>query len=114
MPADTPPPKGYRFGVFEVDLTTAALRREGLQVRLRGKPFDILVLLLDRPGELISREDLRQRVWSSDTFVDFDHGLNAAMNRLRDAIGDSADNPRFIQTIPRRGYRFIAPVDAEE
>jgi TolB-like protein/DNA-binding winged helix-turn-helix (wHTH) protein/tetratricopeptide (TPR) repeat protein len=103
--------KGYRFGVFEVDLASAGVRREGREIRVRGKPFDILVLLLERPGELVSRDELRQRLWASDTFVDFDHGLNAAMNRLRDALGDSAENPRFIQTIPRRGYRFIAPLE---
>jgi TolB-like protein/DNA-binding winged helix-turn-helix (wHTH) protein/Flp pilus assembly protein TadD len=111
MPGETTALRGYRFGVFEVDLASATVRREGLQVRLRGKPFDILVTLLDRSGELVTRDELRQRLWASDTFVDFDHGLNAAMNRLRDAIGDAAENPRFIQTIPRRGYRFIAPVE---
>lgn len=111
MPSDTQQARGYRFGVFEVDLAAASVRREGLQVRLRGKPFDILVFLLERPGELVSRDDLRQRLWAADMFVDFDHGLNAAMNRLRDGLGDSAENPRFIQTIPRRGYRFIAPVE---
>jgi TolB-like protein/DNA-binding winged helix-turn-helix (wHTH) protein/tetratricopeptide (TPR) repeat protein len=112
MSFDATAMRGYRFGVFEVDLAEAAVRREGLQVRLRGKPFDILVALLERPGDLVSRDELRQRLWASDTFVDFDHGLNAAMNRLRDALGDAADNPRFIQTIPRRGYRFIAPVQS--
>jgi TolB-like protein/DNA-binding winged helix-turn-helix (wHTH) protein/tetratricopeptide (TPR) repeat protein len=111
MAPATPSVRGYRFGVFEVDLASASLRREGLQVRLRGKPFDILLCLLERPGELVGRDDLRQRLWAADTFVDFDHGLNAAVNRLRDALGDSADNPRFVHTVPRRGYRFIAPVE---
>jgi TolB-like protein/DNA-binding winged helix-turn-helix (wHTH) protein/Flp pilus assembly protein TadD len=111
MPVDVPSPRGYRFGVFEVDLASASVRRDGLQIRVRGKPFDILVVLLERPGALVTRDDLRQRLWAADTFVDFDHGLNAAMNRLRDALGDSAENPRFVQTIPRRGYRFIAPVE---
>jgi TolB-like protein/DNA-binding winged helix-turn-helix (wHTH) protein/Flp pilus assembly protein TadD len=111
MPSESTALRGYRFGVFEVDLASAAVRREGLQVRLRGKPFDILVALLERSGEVVTREELRQRLWASDTFVDFDHGMNAAMNRLRDAIGDAAENPRFIQTIPKRGYRFIAPVE---
>src|SRR5688500_12584496 len=96
---ETPALKGYRFGVFEVDLASAEVRRDGRQIRVRGMPFDILVSLLERPGELVSRDDLRQRLWSADTFVDFDHGLNAAVNRLRDALGDSAENPRFIQTI---------------
>ncbi len=104
-------PRGYRFGVFEVECAAASLRRDGTTVRLRGKPFDILQFLLERPGDLVSRDELRQHLWPADTFVDFDHGLNAAMNRLRDALGDSADNPRFIQTLPRRGYRFIAPVE---
>jgi TolB-like protein/DNA-binding winged helix-turn-helix (wHTH) protein/tetratricopeptide (TPR) repeat protein len=111
MSMASPSVRGYRFGVFEVDLASASVRREGLQVRMRGKPFDILVFLLERPEEIFSREDLRQRLWAADTFVDFDHGLNAAVNRLRDALGDSAENPRFIQTMPRRGYRFIAPVE---
>jgi TolB-like protein/DNA-binding winged helix-turn-helix (wHTH) protein/Tfp pilus assembly protein PilF len=104
-------PRGYRFGVFEVECAAAALRRDGTLVRLRGKPFDILQFLLERPGDLVTRDELRHHLWPADTFVDFDHGLNAAMNRLRDALGDSADNPRFIQTLPRRGYRFIAPVE---
>jgi TolB-like protein/DNA-binding winged helix-turn-helix (wHTH) protein len=97
--------------VFEVELAAAALRREGTAVRLRGKPFDILTYLLDHAGDLVSRDELRRHLWAADTFVDFDHGLNAAMNRLRDALGDTAENPRFIQTLPRRGYRFIAPVE---
>jgi TolB-like protein/DNA-binding winged helix-turn-helix (wHTH) protein/tetratricopeptide (TPR) repeat protein len=110
MAQDGCAPRGYRFGVFEVECPAAALTRDGAQVRLRGKPFDILLYLLERPGDLVTRDELRHHLWTADTFVDFDHGLNAAMNRLRDALGDTADNPRFIQTIPRRGYRFIAPV----
>jgi TolB-like protein/DNA-binding winged helix-turn-helix (wHTH) protein/tetratricopeptide (TPR) repeat protein len=111
MATATPAARGYRFGVFEVDLSSVALRRDGVPVRLRGKPFDILIALIERKGELVTREELRQRLWAADTFVDFDHGMNAAINRVRDALGDTADNPRFIQTIPRRGYRFIAPVE---
>ncbi len=110
MAQDGCAPRGYRFGVFEVECPAAALTKDGAQVRLRGKPFDILLYLLERPGDLVTRDELRHHLWTADTFVDFDHGLNAAMNRLRDALGDTADNPRFIQTIPRRGYRFIAPV----
>jgi TolB-like protein/DNA-binding winged helix-turn-helix (wHTH) protein/Tfp pilus assembly protein PilF len=110
MAQDGCAPRGYRFGVFEVECPAAALTKDGATVRLRGKPFDILLYLLQRPGDLVTRDELRHHLWSADTFVDFDHGLNAAMNRLRDALGDTADNPRFIQTIPRRGYRFIAPV----
>jgi TolB-like protein/DNA-binding winged helix-turn-helix (wHTH) protein/Tfp pilus assembly protein PilF len=105
---------GYRFGTFEVEVASASLRREGLEVRLRGRPFDILLLLLEAPGEVVTREQLKQRLWAEDTFVDFDHGLNAAMNRLRTALGDSADSPRYIQTLPRRGYRFLAPVHRVE
>lgn len=111
MASGEPGLKGYRFGVFETECAAASLRREGSLVRLRGKPFDILQFLLARPGELVTRDELRRHLWAADTFVDFDHGLNAAMNRLRDALGDSAENPRFIQTLPRRGYRFIAPVE---
>jgi len=89
---------------------TGDLRKGGLRVRLRGRPFDVLTLLLEEPGELVSRDELRDKLWSADTFVDFDHGLNTAVNRLREALGDSADSPRFIETVPRRGYRFVAPV----
>jgi len=101
----------YRFGVFEANGRTAELRKQGRPIRLRGRPFDILLLLLARGGDVITRDELRQKLWPADTFVDFDHGLNSAMNRLREALGDSADNPRFIETIPRRGYRFIAPIE---
>lgn len=105
-------PRTFRFGIFEVDGGTGEVRREGkAQPRLRDQPLRILLLLLERPGELVTREELRQRLWSSDTFVDFDHGLNTAINQLRGAFNDSAANPRFIQTLPRRGYRFIAPVE---
>jgi TolB-like protein/DNA-binding winged helix-turn-helix (wHTH) protein/Tfp pilus assembly protein PilF len=104
----------FRFGVFEADSRTGELRKQGRTLKLRGRPFDILVLLLRRRGEMISREELRQQLWSVDTFVDFDHGLNSAMNRLREALGDSADSPRFIETLPRRGYRFIAPIEVVE
>jgi len=104
----------YRFGLFEVDDRTGELRKQGRPLKLRGRPFDILLLLLGRRGDLISRDELRQRLWPADTFVDFDHGLNSAMNRLRDALGDSAENPRFIETLPKRGYRFIAPIDVVE
>jgi TolB-like protein/DNA-binding winged helix-turn-helix (wHTH) protein/Tfp pilus assembly protein PilF len=99
-----------RFGVFELDGQSGELRRDGMKVRLADQPFHILQLLLDHPGEFVTREQLRQRLWSSDTYVDFDLGLNSAIRRLREALDDSADNPRFIQTLPRRGYRFIAPV----
>jgi DNA-binding winged helix-turn-helix (wHTH) protein len=104
-------PRTFRFGTFELDADTGEIRREGkAQPRLRDQSLRILLMLLDRPGDLVTREELRQRLWSSDTFVDFDHGLNTAINQLRGALNDSATNPRFIQTLPRRGYRFIAPV----
>jgi DNA-binding winged helix-turn-helix (wHTH) protein/TolB-like protein/Tfp pilus assembly protein PilF len=105
----TPDPT-VRFGVFQLDLRTGELWKSGIKVRLREQPFQVLKALLERPGELVTREELRQRLWPSDTFVDFEHGLNAAIRRLRDALGDSADVPRFVETMPRRGYRFIAPV----
>lgn len=99
-----------RFGVFEVDLATGDIQKGGLPVRLRGRPFEVLAQLLERPGELVTRDELRQRLWPADTFVDFDHGLNTSINRLREALGDSADSPRFVETLPRRGYRFVTPV----
>jgi Tol biopolymer transport system component/DNA-binding winged helix-turn-helix (wHTH) protein len=99
-----------RFGVFEVDLRAGELRRGGLKVKLQEQPFQVLALLLERPGEVVSREELRNRLWPADMFVDFDHSLNAAIKRLRDALGDVAENPRFVETVARRGYRFVAPV----
>ena len=101
----------YRFGVFEADSRTGELRKQGRPVKLRGRPFDILILLLSRGGDVISREELHRTLWPADTFVDFDHGLNSAVNRLRDALGDSAESPRFIETLPKRGYRCIAPIE---
>ncbi|HEV2102781.1 MAG TPA: winged helix-turn-helix domain-containing protein [Candidatus Acidoferrum sp.] len=107
-----PQPRIIRFATFEVDLQTRELRKSGLKLKLQGQPFEVLAMLLERPGELVAREQLRERLWPTDTFVDFDHGVNTAINRLREALGDSADNPRFIETLPRRGYRFIAPVES--
>ena len=101
-----------RFGVFELDRHTGELRKAGARINLPEQPFQVLEALLDRPGDLVTREELRQRLWPAETFVDFDQGLNAAVRRLRDALGDSADTPRFVETLPRRGYRFIAPVTA--
>jgi len=100
-----------RFGVFEVDLRTGELRKSGVRIRLQERPFQILVMFLQRPGEVINREELRKKLWAEETFVGFDHSLNAAVQRLRESLGDSAENPRFIETLPRRGYRFLAPVD---
>lgn len=105
-------PLVYRFGVFELNGSTGELRKDGLvEPRLRDQSLRVLLTLLERPREVVTREELRQRLWASDTFVDFDHGLNAAVNQLRTALGDSASSPRFIQTLPRKGYRFIAPVE---
>src|SRR5450759_3630491 len=101
-----------RFGVFEVDLHTGELRKQGLRIKLRDQPFQILLLLLAHPGEVVSRDELQKQLWPADTFVGFEGGLNKAVNHLRDALGDSAESPRFIETLPKRGYRFIAPVDA--
>ena len=99
-----------RFGVFEVDLKAGDLRRSGLRVKLQEQPLQVLAVLLEHPGEVVTREELRTKLWPADTFVDFDHGLNAAVGRLRDALGDSAEAPRFVETVARRGYRFTAPV----
>jgi TolB-like protein/DNA-binding winged helix-turn-helix (wHTH) protein/Tfp pilus assembly protein PilF len=99
-----------RFGIFELDLRAGELRKHGLRVRLQEQPFQILVMLLDHPGEIVTREELQKRLWSADTFVDFDHGLNKAINKIREALGDSAESPRFVETVARRGYRFLAEV----
>ncbi|MBI4466612.1 MAG: winged helix-turn-helix domain-containing protein [Acidobacteria bacterium] len=106
-----PGPRTVRFGQFELDLHSHELHKAGLRIKLQEKPFEVLAALLERPGEVITREELQKRLWPGDTFVDFDHSLNAAINRLREALGDTADNPRFIETLARRGYRFIAPVE---
>jgi DNA-binding winged helix-turn-helix (wHTH) protein len=100
-----------RFGVFEVDLETGELRRKGLKVRLQEQPFQVLKMLLERPGELVRREDLRQRLWPEVLFADFEPGLNKAVHKVRLALGDSADNPRFVETLAGRGYRFIATLE---
>src|SRR5215469_7731400 len=106
--------KVIRFGVFEVDLRTAELRKQGVRLRLPGQSFQVLEALLRRPGELVTREELKQKLWPTDNFGDFEHGLNAAVNRVREALGDASDNPRFVETLPRRGYRFIASVTSGE
>jgi len=100
-----------RFGTYEVDLRAGELLRNGSRVRLQEQPFQVLLALVERPGEIVTRDELQKKLWPADTFVDFDHSLNAAIRRLRDALGDSAENPRFVETIARRGYRFIAPVN---
>jgi cholera toxin transcriptional activator len=101
-----------RFGVFELDLGTGELRKGGVKLRLQGQPIQVLTLLLERAGDVVTREELRQKLWASDTFVDFDHSLNTAINKVRETLGDSASSPRYVETLARRGYRFIAPVQA--
>jgi TolB-like protein len=100
-----------RFGTFELDPESGELRKQGLKVRLQEQPFQILQILLENPGKVVTREELQQRIWPSDTFVDFDHGVYNAIQKLREALGDSADTPRYIETLSRRGYRFIAPLN---
>lgn len=100
-----------RFGVFEADLRSGELTKRGARIHLPEKPFRVLAALLSRPGEMLTRQELQQRLWPGETFVDFDNNLNAAVRKLREALGDSADSPRFVETLPKRGYRFIAPVE---
>src|SRR6267142_4785285 len=113
-PASPTPPPIIRFGEFEVNLHSGELHKQGQKVKLQQQPFQVLVALLQRPGELVSREELRTKLWPADTFVDFDHSLNAAVKRLRDALGDSADAPVFVETLARRGYRFIGSIDGPD
>lgn len=101
----------YRFGVFEADSTTGELRRQGLRIRLHSQPLQLLFLLLERPGELLTREEISKELWPDGTFVDYEHGVNSAVNRIREALGDKASHPRFIETLARRGYRFVAQVE---
>src|SRR6476620_1248245 len=99
------------FGMFEVDANTGELRRDGIKIKLQDQPLQILQILLAQPGELVSREELRKQIWPSNTFVDFDHGINNAIKRLREALADSADTPKFVETVARRGYRFIGKLE---
>src|SRR5262245_61257901 len=111
----TPAPSGglFRFGSFVFDPRSGDLRGDGISCRLSDQPLALLTALLEQPGRLVTREELRQRLWPNGTFVDFDHGLNSAVSRLREALGDSAGAPRFVQTIPRRGYRLLVPVEVD-
>jgi len=113
MSTPNPPRAIFRFGAFELDSRTGELRKNGMRLRCQEQPIHVLVALLERPGELLTREELRQRVWPEDTFVDFDHALNTAVKKIRAALNDEADSPRYLETVPRRGYRFIAPVQTE-
>src|SRR6516165_7512662 len=110
----TAPTSIQRFGAFEVNLRTGELRKKGVRIKLQEQPFQVLAVLLQDPGELVTRRRLRSAIWPADTFVDFDNSLNAAVNKLREALGDSADRPRFIETLPRRGYRFLATVPGDQ
>src|SRR5215475_12792374 len=100
-----------QFGSFELDLKTGELSRDGQKIRLQDQPFNLLTFLIERSGQVITREEIRHKLWPGDTFVDFDHSLNKAINKLREALGDSAEAPRFIETLPKRGYRFLTPID---
>jgi len=114
MQANQQPDGRLRFGVFEVDVRAGELRKHGLRVRLQEQPFQVLAMLLEHPGQVVTREELQKKLWPADTFVDFDHGLNKAVNKIREALGDSAESPRFVETIARRGYRFLAEVRAAD
>src|SRR5215467_1365555 len=114
MPEDRQLRRRLRFGVFELDLRAGELRKHGLRVRLQEQPFQVLAMLLEHHGEVVTREELQKKLWSADTFVDFDHGLNKAINKIREALGDSAESPRFIETVARRGYRFLAEVKVDD
>jgi DNA-binding winged helix-turn-helix (wHTH) protein len=111
MTTDTPQ-GALSFGPFQADPASGELRKHGIRVKLHAQPFQVLLMLLERPSELVTREEMRQRLWGSDTFVDFDHGLNSAVNKIRDALNDSASRPVYIETVAGKGYRFIAPVSA--
>jgi DNA-binding winged helix-turn-helix (wHTH) protein len=102
----------YRFGAFEADPSTGELRRQGIRIKLNAQPFQVLLMLLEHPGEVLTREEIASTLWSDGTFVDYDHGVNSAVNRIREALGDAASSPRFVETLARRGYRFVAPVES--
>jgi len=108
---DLRPARLYRFGTFEADAATGELLRQGIRIKLNAQPFQVLLLLLERPGELLTREEISRELWPDGTFVDYEHGVNSAVNRIREALGDKASNPRFVVTLARRGYRFVAPVE---
>jgi cholera toxin transcriptional activator len=108
---DAQPARRCRFGVFEADAATGELRRQGVRIKLNAQPFQVLFMLLERPGQLLTREEISRELWPDGTFVDYEHGVNSAVNRIREALRDSASSPRFVETLARRGYRFLAPVE---
>jgi cholera toxin transcriptional activator len=110
-PTESRAARRYRFGVFEADASTGELRRQGMRVKINAQPFQLLCMLLERPGELVTREEIARTLWPDGMFVDFEHGVNSAVNRIREALGDAASSPRFVETLARRGYRFVAPVE---
>src|SRR5215469_1316383 len=114
MQVPASPSERLRVGEFEVDLRCGEVRLNGDKVRLQQRPFQILAALLQRPGEVVTRDEIRQNLWPTDTFVDFEHSINTAVNKLREALGDDVENPRFIETLPRYGYRLISPVEIVE
>ncbi len=111
LKSDLRPAQRYRFGVFEADAATGELRRQGMRVKLNAQPFQVLLMLLERPGQLLTRDEISRELWPEGTFVDYEHGVNSAVNRIREALGDTAGSPRFVETLARRGYRFLAPVE---
>src|SRR5690348_15219584 len=110
MPDATQAPAVRRFGAFEINLQSDELRKSGMRLRLSGQPLQVLAVLVERAGQVVTREELHSKLWPADTFVDFDHGLNNAVARIREVLDDSSETPRYVETVPRRGYRFIAPV----
>jgi DNA-binding winged helix-turn-helix (wHTH) protein len=108
---DPRPARRYRFGIFEADAANGELRKQGMRVKLNAQPFQVLLMLLERPGQLLTREEISRELWPDGTFVDYEHGVNSAVNRIREALGDTAGSPRFVETLARRGYRFLAPVE---
>src|SRR5215469_7667770 len=112
LTSELEPAESYRFGAFELNLRQCELRKHGIRMRLQDQPLKVLVMLLAHPGDVVSRDDIQRRLWFQHNSVEFDHGINAAIRRLRAVLGDSAEAPRFIETVPRRGYRFVAPVEA--
>src|SRR5260370_37176781 len=108
--ADLRQARRYRFGVFEADAATGELRKQGVRIKVNVQPFQVLLMLLERPGELLTREEISRELWPDGTFVDYEHGVNSAVNRIREALGDKARNRRFIATLARLAYRFVAPV----